>query len=371
MVNQPVISNSVIPVSSISKTSSGYSMPNPMCIRTEMDHVIAHPAPLYSAKDQYPDIVGSCAEMQKVYHLMSVVARTNSTVILLGETGTGKEVIARGIHQSSSRKNKPMVTINCATLPAHLIESELFGHEKGAFTGAHERRIGKFEMADQGTVFLDEIGEMPLDLQIKLLRVIQEREFERIGGKLTIRTDVRIIAATNRDLSAQVQAHQFRADLYYRLNVFPITLPPLRDREDDIAELANFFLHRFSKIMGKKISLITNKVICQLRAYTWPGNVRQLEHLIERSVLLSRGEVLKEICLPNDSCNKLIEKDLAENRTLAAVERKHIIAVLKKCGGKISGIGGAAKYLDLPATTLHAKMRKLNIVKTDYFYENG
>ncbi|WPV01687.1 sigma-54 dependent transcriptional regulator [Mucilaginibacter sp. cycad4] len=317
--------------------------------------------------NQYPGIIGNCTEMQKVYRLMTIVAPSNSTVLLLGETGTGKEVIARGIHQSSPRKNRPMVTVNCAALPANLIESELFGHERGSFTGASDRRIGKFELAHQGTIFLDEIGELPLELQVKLLRVIQEREFERVGGKTTIKVDVRIIAATNRDLEAEVDANRFRADLYYRLNVFPINLPPLRNRQEDIAELANFFLVRYSKITGKKINFISNKVLQQLKSYSWPGNVRQLEHLIERSILLSDDSVLRQICLPNDTNKNISDQEVFRNKTLIDVERSHIITVLKKCSGKIAGEGGAADWLGVPPTTLHAKMKKLNIVKQDYF----
>jgi transcriptional regulator with GAF, ATPase, and Fis domain len=320
---------------------------------------------------QYPGIIGNSLEMQKIYRLMSMVAPTNSTVLLLGETGTGKEVIARAIHLSSARKNKQMVTINCAALPANLIESELFGHERGAFTGAVDRRVGKFEMAHQGTIFLDEIGELPTDLQVKLLRVIQEREFERVGGKTTIRVDVRVITATNRDLEAEVNAHRFRADLYYRLNVFPISLPPLRNRPDDIAALANFFLARYNNITGKQVKLISNQVMQQLKCYTWPGNVRQLEHLIERSILLSDDRVIKHICLPNEVNKNINESDLFKNKTLIDVEKNHIIAVLKRCGGKIAGNGGAADWLDIPSTTLHAKMKKLNIIKQDYFPKKG
>jgi len=358
-ISHPTIQEAVRPA------SLNFQLFNPELISAEMKSGIKSQALSPSYHQYYPHIIGSCPEMQKIYHLMSVVAPTNSTVLLLGETGTGKEVIARGIHQTSARKNMQMVTINCATLPVHLIESELFGHEKGAFTGAVERRIGKFEMAHQGTIFLDEIGEMPPELQIKLLRVIQEREFERIGGKTTIRVDVRIIAATNRDLSAEVDARRFRADLYYRLNVFPISLPALRERGEDIIELANSFLTSYNMLTGKKLSVISSKAISQLKNYSWPGNVRQLENLMERSILLSQGNILKEVCLPDERpVNN--EKNIFENRTLTEVEKKHIIAVLKRCGGKIAGAGGAARYLDLPPTTLHAKMRKLNISKLDY-----
>jgi transcriptional regulator with GAF, ATPase, and Fis domain len=308
------------------------------------------------------DIIGSGPEMQKVYHLMSIVAKSNSTVLLMGETGTGKELIARGIHNASPRKDKLMVKVNCAALPANLIESELFGHEKGSFTGAIERRTGKFELAHNSTLFLDEIGELPLDLQVKLLRVIQERELERVGGKSVIKVDVRIIAATNRNLEEEVNAGRFRADLYYRLNVFPINLPPLRKRVEDIAPLANFFLTRHSKNTGIKVTSISNKVMQELKSYQWPGNVRELEHLLERSILMSSDSVIREVYLPK----KHIGKEISTNQTLDEIERAHIIQTLKVCGGKIAGAGGAAGVLGTPSTTLHAKMKRLKISKTDY-----
>ena len=314
----------------------------------------------------FSDIIGSGPEMQKVYHMMSLVAETNSTVLLLGETGTGKELIARAVHNASPRKNKLMVKVNCAALPANLIESELFGHEKGSFTGAIDRRIGKFELANNSSIFLDEIGEMPLETQVKLLRVLQERELERVGGKATIKVDVRIIAATNRNLEEEVKAGKFRSDLYYRLNVFPIALPPLRDRLEDIAPLANFFLTRYCKNTGKKITGISPKVIQQLKSYLWPGNVRELEHLIERSVLLTTGKTMTEIQLPES--RKADSDGLNLSRqTLQQLERIYIIDTLKRCGGKISGQGGAADLLELPSTTLHSKMKKLGITKGDYF----
>lgn len=316
----------------------------------------------------FSEIVGSGPHMQKAYHLMSQVADTNSTVLLLGETGTGKELIARAIHNASSRKSKLMVKVNCAALPAHLIESELFGHEKGAFTGAVDKRIGKFELANHSTLFLDEIGEMPLELQVKLLRVLQERELERIGGKTTIKLDVRIIAATNRNPEAEVQAGRFRSDLYYRLNVFPINLPPLRERREDIEQLAHSFLSKFSKNIGKRVTGISAKVLQELRSYNWPGNVRELEHLIERSILLCEGQTLTEIHLPgrqHQEHNGTLPE--ISNGTLEQMERAHIIGILKRCSGKISGAGGAAEILEIPGTTLHSKMKKLGISKADYF----
>jgi len=303
--------------------------------------------------------------MQRVYQLMSLVAQSNATVLILGETGTGKELIARGIHDSSPRKNKLMVKVNCAALPVTLIESELFGYERGAFTGAFERRIGKFELAHNGTLFLDEIGELPLEVQVKLLRVIQEREFERLGGKQSIKVNVRIIAATNRDLLSEVEAGRFRSDLYYRLNVFPISMPPLRERRDDIPFLAHFFVNRYNKNNLSKITGISAKAMSELRAYHWPGNVRELEHMVERSVLLSNGKIINKIYLPDfKTGNDLVQIQGITN--LASVEKQYITDILRRCGGKISGKGGAAELLQLPPSTLHSKIRKLGISKSSY-----
>lgn len=314
----------------------------------------------------YPDIIGKGQEMQRVYRMMSVVAGSNATVMLLGETGTGKELIARGIHNSSPRKNKLMVKVNCAALPASLIESELFGHEKGSFTGALERRIGKFEQAHNGTLFLDEIGEMPLEMQVKLLRAIQEREIERVGGNTPIKIDVRIIAATNRNLEDEVKAGRFRSDLYYRLNVVPIVLPPLRNRPEDIIPLANFFVSRYSKSSETKVNSISAKAIQELLRYPWPGNVRELEHVIERSILFTEGNALQEIHLPGGARDdsRLIER---AGKGLEQNERAYIIETLRKCNGKIAGKGGAADLLTIPSTTLHSKIKKLGITKADYF----
>lgn len=242
----------------------------------------------------YADIVGNSREMQEVYQLISQVAHMDSTVLILGETGTGKELVSKAIHNHSPRRNKLLVKVNCAALPASLIESELFGHEKGAFTGATERRIGKFEMANNGTLFLDEVGELPLELQAKLLRVLQEKEIERIGGKSPVRIDVRIIAATNRDLKKEVDAGRFRKDLYYRLDVFPIVLPPLRERKEEIPELADYFIQHYTRKAGKSNMRLADEVKAEMMAWHWPGNVRELEHLIERSVLLTRGPVIEQ-----------------------------------------------------------------------------
>jgi transcriptional regulator with GAF, ATPase, and Fis domain len=293
------------------------------------------------------------------------VAAADSTVLILGETGTGKELIARAIHNSSLRKEKLMVRVNCGALPASLIESELFGHERGSFTGAIEQRIGKFELASGSTLFLDEIGELVPELQVKLLRALQEKEIERIGGKGVIKTNVRIIAATNRVLHKEVEAGRFRSDLYYRLNVFPITIPSLRERKEDIPSLVSYFISRYSRNTGKKVTTISQKVMQDLMVYDWPGNVRELEHLIERSVLLSTGTTIKEVYLPvKDRRSQSGITNTPRMKTIWENERDHIISVLQKCNGKIRGAGGAAEILDIPPTTLHSRMKKLGIKKS-------
>jgi formate hydrogenlyase transcriptional activator len=318
----------------------------------------------------FSEIIGNGTQMQAVYRLMSLVAKSNTTVLILGETGTGKELIARCIHNESPRKDKLMVKVNCAAMPANLIESELFGHERGAFTGAIDRRLGKFELANHSTLFLDEIGELPLEAQSKLLRVIQDREVERIGGEQTIKIDVRLIAATNRNLEDEVRAGRFRADLYFRLNVFPITLPPLRDRMEDIESLTQFFVEKYSRNTGRKIRKIAPRVIQQLQSYTWPGNVRELEHLIERSILLATDGTLHDVYIPRNTVTEKQESAYLSNRSLEEIERSYIIEILKRCSGKISGIGSAAEILKIPGNTLHSKMKKLRIRKGDYFSES-
>ncbi|HTI94281.1 MAG TPA: sigma 54-interacting transcriptional regulator [Puia sp.] len=314
------------------------------------------------------EIIGSGPEMQNVYRMIGQVAFSNSTVLLLGESGTGKELIARAIHDASSRKEKLMVKVNCAALPANLIESELFGHERGSFTGATERRIGKFELANAGTLFLDEIGEMPLDLQVKLLRAIQEREIERVGGKATIKVDVRIIAATNRDLQKEVREGRFRSDLYFRLDVFPIVMPPLRDRKQDIPALVSHFIARYARNAGKQVESISQKAMQELMAYSWPGNVRELEHQIERAILLTNGKVIREMHLPSvGRQEKGIGTEEQYIKTIEENERDHILYVLKKCNGKIFGKGGAAELLGIHVSTLNARIRKLGIKKEQQF----
>jgi PAS domain S-box-containing protein len=308
---------------------------------------------------EHADIVGQSVAMKKVLSRAEQVAQTDSSVLLLGETGTGKELLARAIHRMSLRKDRPLVTVSCASLPPTLIESELFGREKGAYTGALTKMIGRFEMADGSTLFLDEIGEIPLDLQSKLLRVLEEGAFERLGSTKPLQVNVRIIAATNRDIEREVKDGIFRRDLFYRLNVFPIVIPPLRERLEDIPLLVRAFVREFQKRMGKEIESIPKKTMQALQSYSWPGNVRELRNLIEHAMILSKGKTL-EVDVPNRAPS---EKD--GTGKLEDMERKHIVAVLEKTGWRIGGEGGAAEVLGLVRTTLHAKMKKLGIRRSN------
>ncbi|WP_460576209.1 sigma 54-interacting transcriptional regulator [Hymenobacter coalescens] len=317
-----------------------------------------------TAAARFGDFVGGSPVMQQVFTRVSQVAPTDSTVLITGETGTGKELVARALHNLSPRKERALVKINCAALPAQLIESELFGHEKGAFTGAHDRRIGKFELADGGTIFLDEIGELPLDLQAKLLRVLQEKEFERIGGRRVIRTDVRVLAATNRVLEEEVAAGRFRADLYYRLDVFPIHLPALRERPEDVEPLVRHFLERFTKKLGKPVRGLRARDLKALQRYAWPGNIRELEHVVERAVIASSGPFLEfagfsAAPVPASAGPSAPASGIL--KTLREQERDHILAALQRTGGRVSGPQGAAVLLDINAKTLEARMKKLGI----------
>ncbi|GAB4021301.1 hypothetical protein GCM10028773_29590 [Spirosoma koreense] len=336
----------------------------------------------------FNEIVGTSPNLQQVFQQVEKVAPTDATVLLTGESGTGKELFARAVHSLSSRKDKLLVKVNCATLPANLIESELFGHEKGAFTGATERRIGKFELAHQGTIFLDEIGEMPLELQTKLLRVLQEKEFERLGGKGTIQSNVRVIAATNRHLEKEVAEGRFRLDLYYRLSVFPILLPALRERQGDIPLLAYFFARKYSQKMGKAYQGISEATLAELLRYTWPGNIRELENIIEQAVIISDGRgpltlgrslasnwIINSPLASQPVNNSLITQpnpisSVAEPKTLSDVKNRHeqterdyILSILQQTNGKIRGKGGAAELLGLKPTTLEYRMEKLGIKK--------
>ena len=312
------------------------------------------------------DIIGESPVMKEIHQLVRRVASSDSTVLILGETGTGKELIARAVHHNSPRRDKMMVKVNCAVLPVNLIESELFGHERGSFTGAIERRIGKFELAHDGTLFLDEIGEMPLELQVKLLRVLQEKEIERIGGKTTIKVNVRVIAATNRDLEKEMIDGRFRNDLYYRLNIFPIQLPPLRERKEDIPVLAAHFIRRYAKKTGKGIETLSSRALQEMMQYHWPGNVRELEHLLERSVLLATDDTIRQIHLPSPRRLVADHQGAAAAVKLVTIdenEREHIMAIIRHCRGRISGPGGAAFILGIPVSTLNSKMKRLGIKK--------
>jgi PAS domain S-box-containing protein len=308
-------------------------------------------------KHQFENIIGQSDGLKYVLYRAQQVAAANTTVLILGETGTGKELIAAAIHNMSSRKERPLITVNCAALPGNLIESELFGREKGAFTGADIRQIGRFEIANGSTIFLDEIGELPLESQAKLLRVIQHNEFERLGSSHTVKVDVRIIATTNRDLEEEIRKGRFRQDLYYRLNVFPITVPPLRQRKDDIPLMVKAFIERYSRKMGKQITSIPKETMDTLQDYPWPGNVRELESIIERAVILCPGPVLQladklEISSPTISLAM---------RTLEDTERSQILKILSETKWRINGKNGAAAILGLHPSTLRARMHKLGI----------
>jgi formate hydrogenlyase transcriptional activator len=292
--------------------------------------------------------------------MVKCVAATDATVLVTGETGTGKEAIARLIHTLSGRKNKALVKLDCTTIPANLAESELFGHEKGAFTGALARKLGRFELADGGTLFLDEIGELPLELQAKLLRVLQEGEFERVGGTSTLATNVRVIAATHRDLAQLCREGRFRTDLFYRLHVFPIALPPLRERREDIPLLVQHFTQTYATKLGKRIATVPEPMMAALCNYAWPGNIRELQHVIERAVILSQGT---ELALVNGFHQVTVSPDPLPLATLEEVERAHIIKVLEATAWRVSGKRGAAELLGLPPTTLRSRLQKLGIVK--------
>ena len=308
------------------------------------------------------EIVGESAALRRVLQEVEIVAPTNCTVLIFGETGTGKELIAQAIHKLSSRNAKAFVKLNCAAIPTGLLESELFGHERGAFTGAMVQRIGRFEAADRGSIFLDEVGEIPLELQTKLLRVLQEGEFERLGSSRTIRTDARLIAATNRDLSEMVEEREFRADLFYRLNVFPIRVPALRERPEDIPLLVRHFVQHFAKRRDRSVDTIPSETMSALTQYQWPGNIRELQNLMERSVILSSGPILRVPLqdLPKRPINGL-KTYLA--KTLDEIERAHILTTLKETHWVVAGKNGAAARLGLNRSTMQFRMGKLGIVR--------
>jgi formate hydrogenlyase transcriptional activator len=314
----------------------------------------------------FEGIVGQSSALREVLRLVEMVAGTDSTVLLLGETGTGKELIARAIHERSRRKSRTLVRVNCAAIPGGLLESELFGHERGAFTGAITQKIGRFELADQGSLFLDEIGDIPLDLQPKLLRVLQEREFERLGSTVTRKINVRVVAATHRNLEDMTQENQFRSDLYYRLNVFPIFIPPLRERQEDIPLLVRHFIHEFARRMNKTIAAISPETMVALTQYPWPGNIRELQNVIERSVVVhQKGNLtIKRSCLSGQSIHRSTSRQSFRRSTIE--DRRMIDSALAESGGRVSGPSGAAAMLGIPPSTLESKIRSLNINKYSF-----
>jgi len=327
------------------------------------------PHPAHASEIPFDGIIGNSKGLQEVLRYVKIAAPVDTSVLLLGENGTGKERIAESIHEHSSRADKPLVKVNCATLPLALAESALFGHERGAFTGAIEKRLGKFEMAQGGTIFLDEIGEMSPDIQTKFLRALQEREIERVGSNKPIKIDVRIIAATNRNLEKEVAEGRFRMDLYFRLNVFPIHIPSLRERREDIPVLVSHFIDLYSKRYHKPVTKVADNLISELSSYHWPGNIRELEHLIERSILLSEGTTITHF--PDLQLNStLVKKGTPENpviKTMEEMERDYILQILEKCNGKISGKGGAAELLGMNVSTLNSRIKKLGIEKEAKF----
>jgi len=338
------------------------SLTEHMCAEDEMSSISG-----------FEGIVGQSSALREVLEQVEMVAPTDSTVLLLGETGTGKELIARGIHDRSFRKNRPLMKVNCAAIPSGLLESELFGHERGAYTGAMTQRIGRIEVADQGSLFLDEIGDIPMELQPKLLRVLQEREFERLGSAVTRKVNVRVVAATHRNLEQMIRENQFRSDLYYRLNVFPIYIPPLRERPEDIPLLVRHFVQEFAPRMNKVIDGISSETLDSLTRYSWPGNIRELQNVIERLVVVhQRGNLLvKRRFLPHVALH--FEPTHRSFRRSVSEDRRLIDAALMEAEGRVSGPSGSAAILGIPASTLESKIRSMNINKHSFrrFYANS
>jgi len=317
------------------------------------------------SEGRFAEIIGDSPALRKVLEQVATVALSEATVLILGETGTGKELIARALHRLSRRKDGSFIKLNCAAIPTGLLESELFGHEKGAFTGAVSQKVGRMELADGGTLFLDEVGEIPLDLQPKLLRVLQDQEFERLGSNRTIKVNVRLVAATNRDLAKGMAEHEFRTDLFYRLSVFPIRMPPLRERPEDIPLLIRYFVHKFARRMDRHIETIPNATMKKLTGWSWPGNIRELENLMERAVILSDGNVL-HVPLTEIGTESHSTVASSPDHTLDNAEREHIIRILRETGGVLSGPDGAAHRLGVKRTTLQSKMQRLKITRRDY-----
>jgi formate hydrogenlyase transcriptional activator len=339
--------------------SQAYGAANPAS-QFEVAKLSSRSSQAVTVPDAFEGLIGSSEAIQRVKEQVRTVAATDSTVLLEGETGTGKELVSRAVHTLSQRRHRTLIKFNCAAIPHGLIESELFGHERGAFTGAVARKLGRFELADHGTLFLDEVGEIPLQLQVKLLRVLQEQEFERLGGTQTQRVNVRLVAATNRNLAEMVSGQEFRSDLYFRLNVFPITLPPLRERTEDIPLLAEHFLEEYSRRMDKRIDTIPESTMQSLRRHPWPGNVRELQNFIERAVILTTGSILHA---PLEDLKFSPDTQPEAVVTLRQAESSHILKTLRETNWVLGGPHGAAIRLGLKRTTLVSKMRKLGLTR--------
>jgi formate hydrogenlyase transcriptional activator len=334
-------------------------------LRDELSKANAYLEEEVRTEHNFGEIIGDSAALRRALHEVETVAATGSTVLIRGETGTGKELIARAVHDLSPRQGRTFVKLNCAAIPTGLLESELFGHEKGAFTGAVSQKVGRFELAHRGTLFLDEVGDIPPELQPKLLRVLQEQEFERLGSTKTVKVDVRLVAATNRDLARMVADGRFRADLYYRLNVFPLVLPPLRERRDDIPRLVRHFIQHFARRMGRQIETIPAAVMDALVGYSWPGNIRELQNVIERAVILSPGPTLQVPLGDVQPRDARAQESTAAAVTLADAEREHILAALRDTGWVVGGPKGAAARLGMKRSTLYKKMTKLGVSRPD------
>jgi transcriptional regulator with GAF, ATPase, and Fis domain len=348
--------------------SAAVLIPDPKQAEERLKHGSVAPPEEIDKGSMCDEIVGSSGALQKVLSLVSKVAPTDATVLVTGETGTGKELVARAIHRRSHRSSRAFVCVNCAAIPRNLIASELFGHEKGSFTGALQRRLGRFELAEGGTIFLDEVGELPMETQIALLRVLQEHEFGRVGGTRSIQTNVRVVAATNRNLQEAIAAGTFRSDLFYRLNVFPLEMPPLRERREDIPVLVEYFIDRCARNVGKNIRGIEKNSLDLLQAYPWPGNIRELQNVIERSVIMCETPnfSLDESWLSRQPPERKAESQLYLSAKVAAQEKEIIEAALRECQGRVSGPSGAAAKLGIARSTLESKIRSLKIGKNSF-----